>query len=102
MKPKRPEDLLSIPGVGKNIAQDLRDLGITQVSDLKGKNPEKLYVNLCALRGMHIDRCMLYVMRCAVYYAENPPNPPSKKGGDTNPELFQWWNWSDVKMPKSQ
>ncbi len=80
------KDLLTIPGVGKSIAQDLIDLGIRRVSDLKKRSPERLYRKLSALRGHHIDRCVLYVFRCAVYFA-------SKKRHD--PELLKWWNWKD-------
>lgn len=75
-----------IPGVGKSIARDLRDLGIEEVSDLKGQDPEKLYAKLCRLRGTPIDRCMLYVFRCAVYFA-------SHKKHDS--ELLKWWKWKD-------
>jgi hypothetical protein len=35
-------DLQKIPGVGKSIARDLRNIGIKSVADLKGKDPEKL------------------------------------------------------------
>lgn len=55
--------------MGKSIVQDLYDLGFRKVADLKGKNPEKMYFDLCRKRRQHIDRCMLYVFRCAVYYA---------------------------------
>ncbi len=77
-------ELRTIPGVGKSIAVDLWDLGIRRVADLKGDNPEKLYVKLCALRGMHIDRCMLYVLRGAVYFASTKNHDPKK---------LQWWWW---------
>jgi hypothetical protein len=40
---------------------------------------------------MHIDRCVLYGFREAVYYA-------SHKNHD--PELLKWWNWSDKNMEK--
>lgn len=80
------KDLMTIPGVGKSIAQDLIDIGITSVVDLKGKNPEQLYVASCRLVGGPIDRCLLYVYRCAVYYA-------SHKNHD--PELLKWWSWKD-------
>lgn len=80
------KQLQTIPGVGKSIAQDLWDLDIRVVEDLKQKNPEQLYQQLCTLRGRHIDRCMLYVLRCAVYYAAH------KK---YNPELLKWWSWKD-------
>ena len=75
-----------IPGVGKSVAGDLRNLGITAVEQLKGKDPEELYQELCALQGLRIDRCMLYVFRCAIYYAETA-NP--------DPERLKWWHWKD-------
>ena len=76
-----------IPGVGKSIAVDLWNLGLRSVSDLKNQDPEALYMRLCAYQGMHVDRCMLYVFRCAVYYASNDVY-------DT--ELLKWWNWKEV------
>lgn len=80
------KNLRQIPGVGKSISQDLFDLGIRTVADLKGKNPKKMYYELCRKRGQHIDRCMLYVFRCAVYYASNKKRNPNK---------LLWWNWKD-------
>ncbi len=82
------QELLTIPGVGKSIAQDLIHLGIRSVKDLKKRDPERLYRKLCAMRGTHIDRCILYVVRCAVYFA-------SEKQHD--PHLLKWWNWKDQK-----
>lgn len=83
------KELQKIPGVGKKISRDLIDLGYQQISELKGENPEQIYQNLMALRGVHIDRCMLYVFRCAVYYASN---------FNHDPELLKWWNWKDEKQ----
>lgn len=79
-------ELLKIPGVGKSIASDLIDLGIKRIEDLNGKNPEKLYEDFCILRGQKIDRCMLYVFRCAVYFASNKEHDSEK---------LKWWNWKD-------
>jgi len=79
-------ELQTIPGVGKELAIELYDLGYRQVSDLENEDPEKMYHKLCDLRGKHIDRCVLYVFRCAVYYASN---------GEYAPELLKWWNWKD-------
>ncbi len=81
-------DLQRIPGVGPSLAQDLADLGIRRVTDLRRRSPERLYERLCTLRGSHIDRCALYVFRCAVYFA-------SKSRHD--PERLKWWNWKDSK-----
>ena len=85
---KAIQDLLTIPGVGKSIARDLLDLGVRQVEDLKKRDPERLYHKLIAIRGRHVDRCALYVFRCAVYFA-------SEKQHD--PELLKWRNWKDDK-----
>ena len=84
---KHAEDELQvIPGVGESIASDLRSLGINTVDDLKGKNAEVLYEQLMMNAGAHVDRCVLYVFRCAVYYAEST-NP--------SPDKLKWWNWKD-------
>jgi hypothetical protein len=77
--------LQEIPGVGPKLARDLRDLGLRCVDDLQGQDPEELHSRLVALRGCRIDRCVLYVFRCAVYYAE--------EGRD--PQKLRWWNWKD-------
>jgi hypothetical protein len=80
--------LREIPGVGPSIAVDLWELGIRRVDDLRERDPQELYDRLCAQRGMHIDRCMLYVLRCAVYYAGDGPHQPEK---------LLWWNWTDAR-----
>lgn len=80
------KELQTIPGVGPAISKDLYNLGIRSVADLKGKNPEELYEQLCIYQGRRVDRCMLYVLRCAVYYAsEESPEP----------EKLKWWNWKE-------
>jgi hypothetical protein len=79
-------ELQQIPGVGPSIAKDLEALGVHHVPDLREANPEKLYEDLCALRGAHIDRCVLYVFRCAVYFASNDEHDAA---------LLKWWNWKD-------
>lgn len=78
------KELQKIPGVGPSIAQDLWNLNIRSVADLKGKNPENLYRQLERQTGRKHDPCLLYVFRCAVYYAS------AKK---PNPEKLKWWNW---------
>lgn len=77
-------NLETIPGVGPSIAKDLRDLGIERVGDLWGKDPEEMYTELCELRGEHIDRCVLYVFRCAVYFAGTSHHDFEK---------LKWWYW---------
>ena len=79
------DPLTVIPGVGKSIAKDLQMIGIKSISDLRDKSPEKLYQLSNEQVGKTQDRCLLYVFRCAVYYA---------KGG-RDPEKLKWWNWKD-------
>ena len=76
----------TIPGVGRSIAQDLWSLGLRKVADLKRQNPQRLYDRLCQRKGTHVELCMLYVMRCAVYFAST---------AKPRPELLKWWNWKD-------
>lgn len=86
-------DLQSIPGVGPSIALDLAELGYRRVSDLRGQDPEAMYHAICRKRGVHQDRCLLYVFRCATYYAGRKKH---------NPELLKWWNWKDAARPRSR
>ncbi len=81
-------DLRRIPGVGPSIADDLWRLGVHRVDELRGANPEALYGRFCALAGGTVDRCLLYVFRCAVYFAETPE--PAR-----DPEKLKWWSWKD-------
>lgn len=80
------DDLQTIPGVGPSIATDLRDLGIRRVADLRARDPERLYARINAKRGVSQDRCLLYVFRCAVYFASTARPKPA---------LLKWWAWKD-------
>jgi hypothetical protein len=82
-------DLRRIPGVGPSIARDLWQLGYRSVESLRGQNPERMYDRFCEMQGVKIDRCLLYVFRGAVYFAENTRH---------DPELLKWWNWKDRKV----
>ena len=85
-----PNDALeSLPGVGRSIATDLRALGFASAAELRNANPAQMYYSLCEMRGAHIDRCVLYVFRCAVYYASNEIHDPT---------LLKWWNWKDGEV----
>jgi hypothetical protein len=85
--PRRARDeLQTIPGVGPALAADLRLLGLSRVADLRGRDPEGLYAELEALTGTHVDRCVLYVFRSAVYWAGT---------SSPDPELSLWWSWKD-------
>lgn len=80
------KELMQIPGVGKLIANDLYNIDIKNITQLKGRDPDELYERSNAFAGVVQDRCLLYVFRCAVYYAAN-------KNHDA--EKLKWWNWKD-------
>ena len=87
----RPDPLQAIPGVGPSIAVDLHALGIRDPTGLRGLDPERLYARSNVLRGVTQDRCLLYVFRCAVYFANTSRHQP---------ELLKWWNWSDAALAR--
>ena len=82
------DELQTIPGVGPSIAADLRRIGITKIAHLRSANPEDLYRRSNAKAGVVQDRCLLYVLRCATYYASRPVHEPEK---------LKWWNWKDQR-----
>lgn len=86
-KISRKSPLQQIPGIGPSIAADLNGIGITEVAQLRGQSPQALYDQLCETTGQIHDRCVLYVFRCAVYYASTTKHDPEK---------LKWWNWKDA------
>ncbi|MBU1693523.1 MAG: helix-hairpin-helix domain-containing protein [Verrucomicrobia bacterium] len=87
------DELQTIPGVGRATANDLRLLGIRRVKDLRDQDPEALYNQLTKRMGQPIDRCLLYVFRCAVYFASKTKHDPEK---------LKWWNWKDQVLDRQQ
>ncbi len=85
--------LTEIPGVGAKTASVMERLGIRQVSDLAGRDPEELYLQECLMKGYQEDRCALYVWRAAVYYAEHEAREPEK---------LKWWYWKDRPYPEEE
>ena len=85
-KSRAVAELTRIPGIGPVLADGLWGIGIRRLDDLKGSDPEDLWRRICARRGEQVCRCVLYTMRCAVYFAT---------AKDHNPEKLKWWNWKD-------
>ena len=81
-------ELRKIPGVGKETEKDLIRLGYPTIASLKDADPEEIYQRDCMEQGVTIDRCQLYVYRCAVYYASTP---------HPDPEKLKWWAWKDTR-----
>ncbi len=82
--------LMVIPGVGKSLAADLVQLGYRSVDELKGQDPQAMYERLSRISGARQDPCVLYVFRCAVYFAQT---------SKPDPEKLKWWNWKDQPLP---
>ena len=54
------------------------------LAEFVGADPEEMYERIQVIRGVRQDPCVLYVYRCAVYYASTPV---------PKPELLEWWAW---------
>lgn len=80
-------ELRRIPTVGANMEEHLVRLGYSTLDSLIGQDPEEMYRRDTALHGGSLDRCVLYVYRLAVYYAENRDH--------LDPDLCRWWAWKD-------
>lgn len=78
------ESLQTIPGIGPSLASCLVDIGFSHASELRGEDPERMYSDLCEVRGERMDPCVLYVFRCAVYFVSHDAH---------DPELLKWWSW---------
>lgn len=88
IKAQTIKELRQIPGVGVSLATDLWNIGITSVADLKGKDAYLLFDQSNTFAGTIQDRCVLYVFKCAIYYANTPKE-------DHESEKLKWWNWKD-------
>lgn len=91
-KQRALKDLQRIPGVGRQVAEDLWALGYRAVHELAGQDPEAMYDALCEQSRSIVDRCMLYVFRCAVYFASHTTH---------DPELLKWWRWKELPTASS-
>lgn len=76
--------LEQIPNVGKAVAQDLRDIGITQPQQLVGKDGIKLYHQLNRVTGVRHDPCMADTLMASVDFMN---------GGIAKP----WWKFTSLR-----
>lgn len=74
-------ELTSIPNVGPAVARKLARLGIASPSDLRGRDPDDLFEQLCTLDARRHDPCLLDTFVAAVSYANGGPARP-------------WWEFS--------
>jgi hypothetical protein len=86
MKKTVKSELMTIPGVEPAATEDFHSLGIYAIADLKNRDAQVLHDELCRLTKLKRDRCVLYVFRCAIYFAWHKKHDPQK---------LLWWNWKD-------
>ncbi|PIE61992.1 MAG: mitomycin resistance protein [Desulfobacterales bacterium] len=68
--------LTDLPNIGKAMEKDLLLLGISNPSELKGKNPYDLYEALCQKTGIKQDLCVLDVFISITSFMDgNEPKP---------------------------
>ena len=87
MKAKKATEaarLEQIPNVGKAVAQDLRNIGITRPDQLKGKDGLELYKRLNKVTGVRHDPCMADTLMAAVDFMN---------GGKPKP----WWKFTAAR-----
>jgi len=65
--------LKDIPNIGKAIEKKILLLGIREPDDLIGRDPYRMYIDLCDVTGKEHDPCILDVFISAVRFMEGGP-----------------------------
>jgi hypothetical protein len=65
-----------IPNVGPAMERDFRKLGIKSPADLIGKDPYRLYRDLCQLTGCRQDPCVLDTYLAVIDFMKGAPAKP--------------------------
>jgi hypothetical protein len=86
--PAETRQLRDLVSIGPAMLKDFELLGINSVAQLRRRSPEKMYKELCRLRGQRLDPCCLDVFVAAVAQAKDPQLPIEQR---------QWWYWSKVR-----
>lgn len=86
--PNTLKRLQQIPNVGPAISRDLVRLGIFQLDDLAGRDPDALYHALCRLDGARPDPCMHDVLTAIVAIADGEP-------------AQSWWSYTPARKARS-
>ena len=73
-----------IPNIGPAFEKNLVLLGLNQPTELIGKDPYRMYENLCAITRKRQDPCVIDVFMSAVRYMEGGP---AKK----------WWEFTEER-----
>ncbi len=75
------QKLEDLPNIGKAMAGDFRLLGIAHPRQLVGRDPYRLYDELCAATGARHAPCVIDAFISAVRFMEGAPPHP-------------WWHYT--------
>lgn len=84
MKKREIKRFRDLPNVGVEIEKDFAALGIVRPIDLIGKDPYKMYSDLCRTTHKRHDPCVLDVFISAVQYMEGGPEK-------------KWWEFTEER-----
>ena len=73
--------LLELANVGPAVARYLERVGITETSQLAGRDAMEVYDEMCAASGRRLDPCLLDTVMSAVEQADGGPARP-------------WWDYT--------
>ncbi|MFC5833856.1 helix-hairpin-helix domain-containing protein [Nonomuraea insulae] len=74
-------DLTGLLNVGNAVARYFERVGITRITQLKGRDPVELHEQMSAAHGQALDPCLLDTIMSAVDQAEGRPARP-------------WWHYT--------
>jgi hypothetical protein len=81
-------ELCRIPNVGPAIADLLLRLDVRSPADLRGRDPDALYADLCAADNKRYDICVRDVFAAAISFADGAAARP-------------WWEFSRERKAAS-
>ena len=80
-------NLRDIPNIGKAIEKKILLLGLRNPGELVGRDPYRMYKDLCNLTGRGHDPCILDVFISAVRFMEGGPRK-------------KWWEFTKERKEK--
>ena len=78
-------ELRTAPNIGKAVAEDLIRLGVRKLSDLRSRDPVKMYEQLARLDGVRHDPCVLDTFMAVVDFARTGRERP-------------WWEFTAARQ----
>ena len=83
----KTEKLTDLPNIGKAVAANLRMLGIEKPVELIGRDPYRMYEELCEITGYRHDPCLLDVFISITRFVNGEEPKP-------------WWAYTEERKKK--